>query len=410
MLEGVKIIDMTSVVFGPFCTQILAEMGADVIKVEAPGGDIFRRAGIPPRTPGMGACHMTLNRGKRSVELDLKRAEDATLMRAMIADADIFIHNVRGRAIEALGFGHDALRAENPSLITVHCRGFGADGPYADLQAYDDVIQAATGMSHFAGMVDGDPRPRYVPSLIADKVAGMYGAQAVLGAYVHRLRTGQGQHVDVPMFECFTQFLYEEHLYGANFDPPTGPVGYPRQIDPARQPFPTKDGYISIVPYADASWSGTFALMGDPGFIDQPQFATPQSRAENVTQLYARIAELTPSRTTSEWMQVLTQARVPAMPVRAPADILDDPHLRETGFFQYYEHPTEGRCVAMRPPVSYGARRETPLRHAPGLGEHTDEIRRQYDTPCLRCIIAPARVRFGRCGRWKNLAWRIRSS
>jgi len=382
MLQGVRIVDLTSVIFGPFCTQMLAELGADIVKVEPPGGDIFRRAGTPAKTAGMGPCHMTLNRGKRSVVLDLKQPDDAAVMHAMIRNADVFIHNVRGRAIEALGFGHESLRAENPGLITIHCMGFGAGGPYSGLQAYDDVIQAATGMASFATMVDGDPRPRYVPSTIADKVAGMYAAQAALAAYIHRLRTGHGQHVEVPMFECFTQFVYEEHLFGATFEPPTGPVGYSRQIDPARQPFPTKDGYISIVPYADASWASTFALLGDPDFVNQPQFADPYLRAKNVTQLYAAMARLTPARTTAEWMRVLTEARVPAMPVRDPAAILDDPHLRETGFFQHYDHPSEGHCIAMRPPIHYGALPDPELRPAPRLGEHTDEIRTAYGTPC----------------------------
>jgi crotonobetainyl-CoA:carnitine CoA-transferase CaiB-like acyl-CoA transferase len=378
MLEGVKIIDLTSVVFGPFCTQMLAELGADIIKVEPQGGDNFRRAGTPARTPLMGPCHMTLNRGKRSVALDLKQPEDAALMHAMIRDADIFIHNIRGRAITALGFGHEALRANHPELITVHCMGFGEGGPYAGLQAYDDVIQAATGMASFAAMVDGDPRPRYVPSTIADKVAGMYAAQACLAAYVHRLRTGQGQHVQVPMFECFTQFLYEEHLYGATFDPPTGPVGYARQIDPHRQPYPTSDGFISIVPYTDESWLTTFTLLGEPAFLDLPQFASPILRAANATELYAGIARLTPARTTAEWLELLTASRVPAMAVRAPADILDDPHLQATGFFVRYDHPSEGPAIAMRPPVRFGARPEAPLRPAPLLGEHNDALRAEY--------------------------------
>ena len=378
MLEGVKVIDLTSVVFGPFCTQMLAELGADVIKVEPPEGDIFRRAGLPARTPLMGPCHMTLNRGKRSVALDLKAPGDAALLHAMIAKADIFIHNVRGRAIEALGFGTEALRTGHPELITVHCMGFGEGGPYSPLQAYDDVIQAATGMASFACMVDGDPRPRYVPSTIADKVAGMYAAQATLAAYVHRLRTGQGQHVQVPMFECFTQFLYEEHLYGGTFEPPTGPIGYTRQIDPNRQPYPTSDGHISIVPYTDGSWLTTFTLLGEPEFLDQPQFASPMLRAVNATQLYAGIARLTPSRTTAEWMRLLNEARVPAMPVRAPADILDDPHLQAAGFFTRYDHPSEGAAIAMRPPVRFGARPETPLRPAPRLGEHNSEVRREH--------------------------------
>ena len=378
MLEGVKVIDLTSVIFGPYCTQMLAELGADIVKVEPANGDIFRYAGLPARTPGMGPCHMTLNRGKRSVVLDLKDPTDAALMRQMILGADIFIHNVREPAIEALGLGHAALRAEQPGLITVHCMGFRPDGPYAGLQAYDDVIQAASGMAAFAGMVDGDPRPRYVPSTIADKVAGLYAAQAVLAAYIHRLRTGEGQHVQVPMFECFTQFLYEEHLFGATFDPPTGPVGYTRQIDPNRQPYPTADGYISIVPYADASWASVFALLGEPAFLDQPQFAGPMLRAMNATQLYAAIARLTPARSTAEWVRVFNEARVPAMAVRAPADILDDPHLRASGFFTRYDHPSEGAAIAMRPPVRFGARPEAPLRAAPLLGEHTESVRQEY--------------------------------
>ena len=382
MLEGVKIIDMTSVIFGPFCTQMLAEMGADVIKVEPPGGDIFRRAGVPAQTPGMGPCHMTLNRGKRSVILDLKQRDDAALMHAMIADADIFIHNVRGKAIAALGFGSETLRASHPTLITVHCMGFGSDGPYDGLQAYDDAIQAATGMASFYTMVDGDPRPRYVPSTIADKVAGMYAAQATLAAYVHRLRTGAGQHVEVPMFECFTQFLYEEHLFGATFDPPTGPIGYSRQIDPNRQPFPTLNGHISIVPYSDENWTAVFMLLGDPGFLDQPQFATPVLRAANVTQLYGAIGRLTPTKTTEEWVTLMHKARIPAIAVRAPADILSDPHLRQTGFFAPYEHPSEGACIAMRPPVRFSARPETPLIPAPRLGEHTESVREVFSASC----------------------------
>jgi crotonobetainyl-CoA:carnitine CoA-transferase CaiB-like acyl-CoA transferase len=375
MLEGIRIIDLTSVVFGPYCTQLLAEMGADVIKVEPPFGDIFRRAGVPAYTQGMGPCHMTLNRGKRSAALDLKAPADRALMQALLRDADVFIHNVRGPAIEALGFGYEAARAENPELIYVHCVGFGSGGPYSPLQAYDDVIQAASGMASFASRVDGNPRPRYVPSTIADKVAGMHAAYAVLAAVVHKLRTGAGQFVEVPMFECFTQFLYEEHLFGGTFEPPIGPIGYPRQIDPNRQPFPTADGYISIVPYTDESITATFEVLGDPGFLDQENFANPMLRAYNGTKLYARMAELTPARSTAEWVTLLNAARVPAMAVRDMADILEDPHLKQTGFFQHQRHPTEGDIISMRPPVRFGARPAREIRPAPLLGEHTEALR-----------------------------------
>jgi crotonobetainyl-CoA:carnitine CoA-transferase CaiB-like acyl-CoA transferase len=375
LLEGIRVIDLTSVVFGPYCTQLLAEMGADVIKVEPPTGDIFRRAGVPQHTPAMGPCHMALNRGKRSAALDLKTPADHALMRKLIAGADVFNHNIRAAAIDALGFGATALRAENPALIYVHCVGFGSGGPYSNLQAYDDVIQAASGMTTFMSRVDGDHRPRYVPSTIADKVAGMHAAYATLAAVVHRLRTGEGQTVEVPMFECFTQFLYEEHLFGGTFDPPTGPVGYARQIDPNRQPYPTSDGFISIVPYTDASWAATFAVLGDLHFLDQAEFATPQLRAANATELYARIAQLTPARGTAEWVQLLNAARVPAMAVRDLADIMQDPHLQQTDFFQRQQHPSEGAYFAMRPPVRFSARPDAPLRPAPLLGEHTEQLR-----------------------------------
>jgi crotonobetainyl-CoA:carnitine CoA-transferase CaiB-like acyl-CoA transferase len=375
MLEGIRIVDLTSVVFGPYCTQLMAEMGADVIKVEPPGGDFFRRAGMPAYTPGMGPCHMTLNRGKRSAELDLKAPADRALMLALIREADVFIHNVRGAAIDALGFGYEAMRAEQPDLIYVHCVGFGSGGPYSPLQAYDDVIQAASGMTSFAGRVDGDKRPRYVPSTIADKVAGMHAAYAVLAAVIHKLRTGAGQFVEVPMFECFTQFLYEEHLFGGTFEPPTAPIGYPRQIDPNRQPFPTQDGYISIVPYTDDSMNATFAVLGDPAFLEHEDFANPMLRAYHITRIYARIGELTPARSTAEWVSLLNAARVPAMAVRDMADILQDPHLVQTDFFQHQTHPTEGRIIAMRPPVRFSARPDPHIRPAPLVGEHTEALR-----------------------------------
>ena len=375
LLEGIKIVDLTSVVFGPYCTQLLAEMGAEVVKVEPPIGDIFRRAGTPAHTPAMGPCHMTLNRGKKSAVLDLKSPQDAALMHALLAQADVFIHNVRGRAIEQLGFGYDALKTLYPGLVYVHCVGFGSDGPYAGLQAYDDVIQAASGMTTFESRVDGDPRPRYVPSTIADKVAGMHAAYATLAGCIHKLRTGDGQFIEVPMFECFTQFLYEEHLFGGTFDPPTGPIGYSRQIDPARQPFPTQDGYISVVPYGDESFHRAFEVLGAPDFLRQPRYATPLQRMASVHEFYAKIAELTPAKPTAEWLALLQAAQVPAMAVRDLSDIMQDPHLAATDFFERRMHPTEGAYYSMRPPVRFSAAPAREVAHAPLLGEHTEVLR-----------------------------------
>ncbi len=379
MLEGIRVIDLTSIVFGPYCTQILADMGADVIKIEAPPiGDIFRLAGTPAVTPLMGACHMTLNRGKRSALLDLKTPDDQALMRDLLASADVFIHNVRDDAITRLGFGYDAVRALKPDIVYVHCMGFGPGGPYSDLQAYDDVIQAASGITTLESRVDGNPRPRYVPSTIADKVAGLHGAYACLGAIVHKLRTGAGQFVQVPMFEAFTSFLLEEHLFGGTFVPPTGPIGYPRQIDPNRQPFPTSDGYIAIVPYSEANIITLFQVMGAPELLHDPRFDNTMARLSNATEIYKELAKLSPARSTAEWVVILNDARIPAMAVRDIADITADPHLVATDFFHQREHPTEGTYLEMRQPVKFSAAPDIVVRPAPMAGEHTDALRKQF--------------------------------
>lgn len=375
MLEGVRVIDMTSVVFGPYSTQILAELGAEVIKVEPPEGDSFRLSGKPAVSKGMSPGHLNLNKGKRSITLDLKAENDRAVMNGLIAGADIFIHNVRRDAIDRLGFGPETVRTGHPGLIYIHCVGFGSGGPYAGLQAYDDVIQAASGAATLAGRVDGTGRARYLPSLIADKVAGLTGAQAALAAYIHKLRTGQGQFVEVPMFESFTQFILLEHLAGLTFDPPNAPVCYSRQIDPDRQPFPTADGAISIVPYTVQSWPIVFDVLGDPEFLQQPDLNTPALQFRNQARLYQRTAEITPSRTSAEWVSLFTKARIPCMPVRDMGDILEDPHLQETGFFSREIHPSEGAYVRMRSPVSYGAWPSREPCPAPLPGEQGEEIR-----------------------------------
>lgn len=383
MLEGMRIVDLTTVVFGPYATQMLVDLGAEVIKVEGPGGDQFRYAGQPAVTPGMGPCHMTINRGKRSIVLDLKTTDDRDVMCELLRTADVFIHNVRGQAIARLGFDYEAVAALKPDIIYAHCVGFGSDGPYADLQAYDDVIQAATGTATLLSRADGNPAPRYLPSLIADKVAGLHGAYAVLAALVHRLRTGEGQKVEIPMFEAFTRFMLEEHLFGDTFDPPVGGVGYPRQLDPGRQPFPTADGYISIVPYTDDSIVRVFGLLGRPDLVEDERFASRRARISNMSQVYEVIATLTPGKTTAAWMTALTAAQIPAMPVRDLAEIRQDPHLVATGFFQRRTHASEGDYYEMRPPVRFGVQ-ATSASGAPRVGEHSDEIRAELRATASR--------------------------
>ena len=377
MLEGIRVVDLTSVVFGPYATANLADLGADVIKVEPPGGDMFRGAGRPAATPMMGACHMTLNRGKRSVVLDLKDAADAAVMRDLLKTADVFIHNIRTKAIERLGLGYEAVRALRGDIIYVHCTGFGAGGRYRDLQAYDDIIQAATGTCSLAPRVDGDPRPRYVPSLIADKVSGLHGTQAVLAALVHKLRSGEGQYIEVPMFESFAHFALLEHLFGLTFDPPTSPAGYPRQLDPNRQPFPTADGHVSIVPYTEEITQRLFALLGAPEVLEAPAFATREARLRNMTQLYSEVARLTVGFTTDELVAMLHKAQIPALPCRDLGDILNDPHLVDAGFFRRRTHPSEGDYFEMQPPIRYAAAPARDLRMPPKVGEHTQEIKNE---------------------------------
>lgn len=381
LLQGIRVLDCTSVIFGPFATQMLADLGAEVIKIEPPSGDMFRYSAKPAASKGMSPGHLALNRGKRSVALDLKLSADLEIVRALLPTCDVFIHNMRAQAIERLGLGYEAVRALRPDCVYAHCVGFGSDGPYAGLQAYDDLIQAASGTTSLIGKVDGDGRPRYLPGAIADKVCGLYAAQGVLAALIHRLRTGEGQFVEIPMFETFTHFSLVEHLAGMTFDPPNGPICYGRQIDPDRQPFPTSDGHIAIVPYSDAAWQPVFAILGDEAFLRNAELSTPLLRFRNISLLYQRIAALTPAHTSAHWVARFRAADIPSIAVRAIEDILADPHLRATHFFQRQVHPSEGAVFAMRCPLRFGVGRgaDEP-RFAPQLGEHTQAVRDEAAT------------------------------
>lgn len=377
MLEGIRVVDLTSVVFGPYATQILADLGADVIKVEAPGiGDPFRWSAKAAVTPGMAPGWMALNRGKKSLLLDLKQDADRAVMLDLLREADVFIVNVRGKALERIGLDCETLKSVNPGLIYVHCVGFGQDGPYANLQAYDDVIQAASGTATLLPRVDGDPRPRYLPSLIADKVAGLHAAYAAMAAIIHKQRTGEGQRVEVPMFEVFSSFILLEHLGGLTFDPPNGPVGYSRQIDPHRQPFATADGWISIVAYTDDAWARIFALLDQPDFLEQQNLATPQLRLKAQPALYQAIARFTGALPTAEILARCHAAQIPAQAVRDLSEVMADPHLRDVGFFRKREHPVEGTYHEQTAPVRFGVsgngKRVSP---PPLVGADSEQVR-----------------------------------
>jgi crotonobetainyl-CoA:carnitine CoA-transferase CaiB-like acyl-CoA transferase len=376
-LAGIRIVDMTTVVFGPYCTQILADLGADVIKVEPLEGDTVRTIGKPPVTPKMGPVHLRLNRGKRSVAWDLRSDEGRQSVRRLLETCDVFIHNIRPDAIKRLGLDYEAVRTLRPDLIYVHCTGFGLDGPYAGLQAYDDIIQAAAGATSLLPRVDGNPRPRYLPMLFADKVSGLHAAYATLAAVITRLRDGQGQHVEVPMFECIASFNLLEHLCDQTFDPPTGRWGYARQLNPGRQPLTTKDGYISIAPYVEDRWVRFFNATGHPEVLLDPRFSTPELRNGNTSLMYEVAATFMKERTTAEWLRVLKEVNVPAIQVNEIGDVLDDPHLAAVGLFERREHPSEGGYVEVRPPVKFAGFEYPDRRHAPTIGQHTAEIDRE---------------------------------
>lgn len=381
-LSGYRVIDMTSVLFGAYTSQILGDLGADVIKVEAPGtradngGDIFRYTGKPAHTPAMGPIFMHYNRNKRSVLIDLKSEEGRAQMRALLEGADLFITNVRMEGLRKLGFDEEGVRRLKPDIVYVHCAGYGSEGPYARKQAYDDLIQAAAGGTDLMSRVDGNPAPRYQPSLIADKSSGLYAAYAAMAALLHRERTGEGQFVEVPMFECFAYFNMTENLYGHTFDPPTGDYGYSRVFNPNRKPYPTMDGYLAILPYSDAQWDDFFEIGGMPPgtFTKNPRFATYSLRTQHIAEIYAMIEEVAKTRTTEEWVARLTERNVPCMKVNRLDEVIDDEHLNAIGFFERRDHPSEGAYVSLRHPVRFSATPASVRRDPPRLGEHTDEV------------------------------------
>jgi crotonobetainyl-CoA:carnitine CoA-transferase CaiB-like acyl-CoA transferase len=373
MLEGIRICDMTSVIFGPYCTATLASMGAEVIKLEPSGGDELRRVGIPQNTRGMGPAHLTMNAGKRSVTWDIKSAEGRSRLEALLARSDVFIHNLRNDAIMRAGLDYETVKALRPDIVYVSCTGFASDGPLSGRPAYDDIVQAASGAASLLSSSDGDPRPRYLPTAIADKVGGLHAVYAVLGALFHRQRTGEGQQVEVPMFESFTHFLLQEHLYGRTFVPPTSPAGYPRQLDPDRQPIATLDGHIAIAPYTDERWVRLLAIIGLGGLLTEDRFSTRRARFDNLAAMQQLTAERLLTQTSQHWLDLLEAHDIPACPVNRLDDLFSYPQLVGGDFFSIQSHPTEGDYLAMRAPVRFSTRPDVPLDPAPLLGANSDD-------------------------------------
>jgi crotonobetainyl-CoA:carnitine CoA-transferase CaiB-like acyl-CoA transferase len=371
-LHGVRILDLTTVVMGPFATQILGDMGADVIKIEAPGGDSMRKVG-PFRHANMGPLFLQANRNKRGVVLDLKKAEDREALLSLVPSADVLVYNIRPQAMRRLGLDYDTLAAINPGLIVCGAFGFGEGGPYAGRPAYDDIMQAASGMSSLLQRVNG--KPSYAPINICDRTVGLYLANTLLGALFHKARSGEGQAIELPMFETMAQFIAGDHLGGESFVPALGSSGYQRLLSTQRGPYPTSDGHLCVVVYTDEHWRRFSTMIGLPDLVaSDPRFATLQTRTVHAEGMGAFLAEHLPSKTTTEWIALFGAADIPATPVNAIEDLFDDPHLQAVGFWHEIEHPTEGLLRVPGVPGTWSRTQPDIRRLAPGLGEHTDEV------------------------------------
>jgi crotonobetainyl-CoA:carnitine CoA-transferase CaiB-like acyl-CoA transferase len=331
-LAGLRVIDLTSVLMGPYATQIFADLGADVIKVESPDGDTTRY--LPPGPdPSRGGMFLNVNRGKRSLVLDLKQPAARDALVKLIAGADVFVHSMRPGAIQRLGLDYESLRADNPRLVYCNLYGFARSGPYRDYPAYDDIVQAASGLVDLQARLS-DGRPTYLGTVVADKVAGLTGVYAIMAALYGRTNTGEGQEIEVPMFETLVSFTMIEHLCGSLFDPPQGPPEYPRVTAAARRPYKTRDGFIGVMIYNDKHWRNFFHAIGDPEWTRDPMFASMRSRTENIGVVLTRLADVMEERTTAEWVELFRKAEVPAMQIASPQDLLHDPHLEATGFWE----------------------------------------------------------------------------
>ncbi len=370
-LGGIRVIDLTNVIMGPFATHIMADLGADVIKVESAEGDSFRSY-RPNRHEGMAGGFLHLNRNKRSVLLDLKQDTGMEAMRRLIATADVFVHSLRPKAIEKLGLSYDAVRKIRPDIIYCGAYGFSEKGPYRDKAAYDDIIQAGSGLA--ALHVTARGAPAFMPTVLCDKLSGQAIAYAVMAALFQRERGGGGQAIEVPMFETSAEFAYIEHLLGFAFEPPLGPPGYLRVVSPRRKPFRTADGYMCILPYSDQNWRDFFDFIGRPEFKADPRFYPLTERVTHLETLYELIEAEAPKRTNAEWVAFCDDVSIPGMPVLGLEQLPDDPHMREVGLFGVAEHPSEGAYRTIRSPVTFSSAPFQVRRHAPRLGEHTEEI------------------------------------
>ena len=370
-LEGVRVMDLSSLGMGRFATQILGDYGGDVIKVESPEGDVFRHV-APQRSPGMSHTFLQFNRNKRSLALDLKSEQGREALARLVETADVVLVTIRPHAAAKLGLDYETLRALNPKIIYCAAYGYSEKGPYAGRPALDDAIQAMCGLANLQKRVSG--ADQFVATIIADKACGLTVVHSIMAALIHRMRTGRGQSVEVPMFETMVAFTMAEHMAGETFEPAMGPAGYARVINSDRRPFRTRDGWLCAVPYTTAQWLRFFRLIGRDDLADDPRYSDAVFRSHHFQEMYALLDAVMPSRSTTEWIELLLEADILFGEVKSPEDLIHDPHLEAVGMFQAVDHPTEGRLRLLGFPVRFS---ETPCRLSrlpPTLGQDNDEI------------------------------------
>ena len=370
-LKGVKIIDASSVLMVPYCTKLLADMGAEIIKIEAIDGDITRHIG-PSVNKGMGAVFLNINRNKKSVCIDLKSPEGRLIIYKLIKISDVFVSNIRKVALTKIGLTHSHFKKINSKIITANAVGFSSKGPYAGLPAFDDTIQAISGMAAYQEVYSN--QPSYTSGATADKVTGLMLGMSIISALFQREKKGIGTQLEVPMMETMVDFTLLEHLYGYNFIPPKAPPIYPRQSSPNRRPYKTLDGYIAVMPYSDEQWLRFFKLIKKENIFQDPKYSSAESRYENIDQLYFIMSESLEKEKTDYWIKNLKQNDIPATKVNFPEDIFNDKHLKETNFFKKSKHPTEGDLLSPNFPVEFDEDRNEDTLHAPNLGENTKDI------------------------------------
>jgi crotonobetainyl-CoA:carnitine CoA-transferase CaiB-like acyl-CoA transferase len=374
-LNGIKIVEFTSVVLGPWACQILGDMGADIIKVEPPVGDTNRNLGPNRNNSDMSALFMTCNRNKRSIVLDLKNPEGQEAALKLAAGADVMIHNFRPQAMVKLGLDYDAVKEVNPEIIYCATYGYSKKGPYGDKGALDDSIQAGSGIAMLMSMVEGEPR--YLPTIIADKTTGMAVVNAVTAALFYKERHGEGQEIEVPMYETMVSFVMAEHQWGQTFEPPIGKAGYVRLMSEHRRPYKTKDGYVAVLPYWDNHWRTFCEIVGRPDLLSDPRFKDMQSRLTNIDVSYAETGKALSMKTTAEWLELLAPTNVPHMIVNTLDGLINDPQLVESGFWQIHDHPTEGKIRMAKSPYNFSKTPTDITRLPPRLGEQSEEILRE---------------------------------